>query len=369
LNIALLFGNLNRGGAETLALQVIQNSKNSDLNFFCIHRKDGELLPDFVQTGVQVIKLYPKSPFDFRYLFKLRRLLFREKIQIVHTHQVADSFIAILSTLLTSVKTIQTFHGHGVKYGLGMRFMRRSAFMFNDKNIFVSNSQLDNYKQRFTFRKEKTSVLYNGIEVLKFMGPPVNNIRIEHKLEDDTLLSGTVGNFTDGRDQQTICRFLKLLSDSNIKFNHLFIGAKSKTQPWYFDQCVQFCKENQLEDCVHFLGSRKDVPDILPQLDVSIYSTEHDTFSLALIEAIISGIPVFANDWRAFLEITENGKLATLYQTKNENDLLEKFLDFLDHKEQFIEKAKKAATVAKNKYSIDAHVSELKLIYQSVLKS
>lgn len=367
MKVAYIFGGLNRGGAETLALDVFGNSNRSGINFICIHRKRGELYDTFHQSGIRIFELKPKSLFDFFYLLKVRKLLLAEKVEIAHTHQVVDSFIVLLATMFTKIKTIQTFHGHGYDYTLAMRFMRWWVLKFNNKNVFVSNSQLEYYKEKYRVPALKCCVVYNGISFNKFEIKPANNIRPELGIDTDTLLTGTVGNFASGRDQLTICKFLKLLSDSGIMFKHIFVGGISKPEPWRYQQCIDYCLQNNLNNKVVFLGKRTDVPEILLQLDAFIYSTNHDTFGIALLEAIAAGIPVFANDWRVFKEITLNGKLATLYKTKNEVSLFEKFSNFLKDKDSFSKKASEASGFVTQTYTIENHINKLTELYSNLI--
>jgi glycosyltransferase involved in cell wall biosynthesis len=248
-----------------------------------------------------------------------------------------------------------------------MKIMRWIALKLNCKNIFVSNSQLEFYTKSYSVNQNKVAVVYNGINSSRFNHLSARNLRKEFDINVEAIFSGTVGNFSGGRDQLTICRFLKLLKVVHFNFKHIFIGARSKTEPWLYDDCVSYCKENALENHVLFLGSRSDVPEILSQLDSFIYSTNHDTFSLALIEAIFSAIPVFTNDWRVFIELTEKGKLATLYKTKDEQDLLKKFLNFIENREIYLQKAKEASEVVRRKYSIEAHLENLTKVYNEVI--
>ena len=148
-----------------------------------------------------------------------------------------------------------------------------------------------------------------------------------------------VGNFNPGRDQMTVCKFLNKLKETDADFHFLFVGKRVESCAERYDDCVRYCKENGLEWNVSFLGVRNDVPQILSQLDAFIYSTEHDTFGIAVVEAIATGIPVFVNDWKVMREITEDGKLAKLYKTKDFNELLEKFNVFLHNKEKYQKQA------------------------------
>ena len=190
-----------------------------------------------------------------------------------------------------------------------------------------------------------------------------NNIREELQLSSHTLLLGTVGNFVPGRDQLSICRFLEKLNDTKIDFHFLFIGKRDKKMPQLYDNCVNYCQQNNLLDKVSFLGSRNDVPDLLSQLDAFVYSTDHDTFGIAVVEAMAVGLPVFVNDWGVMKEITDNGKLATLYKTKDESDLLQQFMLFLQNKETYKTKVLEASRFVREKYSIEKHIQNLKEVY------
>jgi len=68
-------------------------------------------------------------------------------------------------------------------------------------------------------------------------------------------------------------------------------------------------------------------------------------------------------------EITENGKLATLYKTKNEHDLFQHFSLFLQNKQAFRQKATQAALVVQKKYSIETHISNTLKIYNNMNSS
>jgi len=368
LKVAYLLGSLNRGGAETLALDIFHESINSELKFICIHRKRGDLYADFKKTHVPLFQMKPRNRFDLFYIFKLRRLLINEKINIVHSNQLIDSFISNIATLFLPIKTVLTFHGHGLNYQFLLRWLRWFALRKNNLNLFVSQTQLNHYKKRYRNNSHNQMVLYNGISFSKFDELYNTDLQKELGVEKNTLISGSVGSFSNGRDQLTICKFLLLLNQNGIKFHHLFIGAKSKPEPWLFDDCIEFCKKNKLDNKVSFLGVRNDIPSILLQLDAFIYSTVHDTFGIAVIEAIAAEIPVFVNDWEAMLEITENGKYATLYKSKDENDLFIKFSSFMENKKKYKDKAIHASKKVRERYSIEKHISQLGNIYSSLGK-
>ncbi len=361
--IAYLLGSLNRGGTETLMLDVFRNAEANQLDAIGIYRKKGVCEQEFCDSGVQMFKLSPTKNI-FNYLLKLRKLIKNQDIQIVHAQQPLDALFAYFALLGTGIKILLTLHGFDYNEnnvgGIIHKFILRHTIL----NIYVSSYQKDYYTKKYKLNSIKQVIIYNGISLDKLNFSDANiSIRTTLKLKEKALLLGTVGNFVAGRDQFTICKFLKLLNDTKIDFHFLFIGKKSENFKQKYDACVDFVNSNNLSDKVHFLGSRNDVPQLLKSMDSFIYSTDHDTFGIAVVEALACGLPVFVNNWDVMSEITENGKLATLYKTKDEIDLFRQFSLYLQDKKQFQDKANLAAKIVKEKYSIEKHIQNLKKMY------
>jgi len=365
MKVAYLLGSLSRGGTETLLLDVFKNASKANFDFLGIHRKTGALQADFYATGISFFHLSPKFPFDIVYFYKLRKLLKREKINVVHAQQSLDTLYARIACLGTKIKVVQTLHGYDNLTDKKNKLMSL-AFKLTDKNIFVSNFQREYYTKKYKLKPEKQVTVYNGTSFNKFDFKYNTPDFLQNFSPSAKLKMAMVGNFVRVREQNSVCKFLKLLYDKGVAFNFYFIGKKNEAEPWRYDDCVQYCAENGLNDCVHFLGSRDDVPAILQNIDAFIYSTDHDTFGIAVIEAIAVGLPVFVNDWGVMQEITNNGEWATIYKTKDEQDLLKKVLVFLQYKEKYQVKAQKTAEKVREKFSIEKHINELSKVYNNL---
>lgn len=368
MKVAYFMGSLNRGGAETLILDICRNTKVQDFELFVVHRKDGQLKEDFSNSGVQLNQIYPKSYFDISYFTRLRKFIIENNIRIVHAHQVIDAWFIYLAIQFLPTKVVLSFHGHGITNSVTSKILRKLILARTDLNIFVSESQLNYYVNKFG-NINRILVLPNGVDFKKGKLGVETSIRKELGLNNSDLLIGTVGNFTSGRDHFTLCKFLYLLKQKNIPFKFVFVGSASKIEPIVYNKCFDFCRNEGLQNDVYFLGTRADVPNILTQLDAFTYSTEHDTFGIAVVEAMGAGLPVFVNDWEVMREITNDGAWATIYKTKNEHDLLAKFLEFLDKKDSYENEARENALSIRDKYSIESHTSNLKSIYQSLLNN
>jgi glycosyltransferase involved in cell wall biosynthesis len=358
---------LNRGGTENLLLDVFKNARDEDLDIFCVYRNGGILHQAYKETGISLRKITPRGKFDLLYIFKLRAFLKKTKTEIAHAQQPLDALYAFLACLGLKTKVLFTMHGYDFSLGKLNRRIIRFAHKHTDLNIFVSKDQRDYFIEKYRFRKEKTRVIYNGISFEKFSGFAHRSLRHEFDIPQGGLLLGSVGNFNPVRDQMTICRFLKLLHEQKVAFTFIFAGSHSKAAPRYWDDCRTFCNEHDLQHKVIFAGSRNDIPNFLSQLDAFIYATDHDTFGIAVIEAMYMGIPVFINDWKVFMETTGGGKHGNFYRTKDENDLHDKFNAFLADSEKFNNKAVRDSKWVESQFSIQTHIKNLQRAYKAVL--
>lgn len=359
-------GALDRGGAEVLLLDVCRNTDKTQIDLFLLHRKGGQLLESFRDTGILLSHLPLFSYLPLGYLGRLRRYFKAHRINIIHTHQKLDAILAYIAAWGLKIPIVLTLHGHDFSNSFTARVLRYFAHRLSDKIIFVSYSQKLHYEEQYGVF-ESAGVLSNGIDFEKIT-PSLSRVSLRDTLSmgNDELLLGSVGNFTSGRDQLMICQFLSLLKEQRVPFKCVFVGAASEAEPQYFEHCVSYCKASGLTESVHFLGSRADVPDILYQLDAFLYSTVHDTFGIALIEAIAAGIPVFVNDWSVMREVTNKGAWATLFESKD--DLLIKFLDFYLHRNKYREQSQKYSLQVRNRYSIRNHVVSLQELYKQLLQ-
>lgn len=358
MKVAFFFGALNRGGAETLALDVFAQKAELPFEAVCLYRKEGVLSQQMAATSADMLKV-PRKKSWLLYFCRLCKTIRKHHIDILHAQTSLNAIIAILCSWFTGVKVITTFHGFG--FLNAPKLLRWFIFKGSDHIIFVSQQLKQAFVERGDFGlSAKMVVVHNGINFDKFQNTP------NHTSNRSTLALCMVGSFGDGRNQLLICRFLKLLKDAQVDFHFTFVGAARPNEMELYNACVDYCSSHGLDQHVTFAGLCHNVPQILSTMDAFIYSTRHDSFGLAVIEAIASGLPTFVNDWCTMKEITRDGKWATLYKTDDEQSLLQVFNDFLANRETYQQKALASANEVRQVYSIQHHIASLAQIYSSV---
>jgi glycosyltransferase involved in cell wall biosynthesis len=177
-----------------------------------------------------------------------------------------------------------------------------------------------------------------------------------------------VGNFyvQPRKDQITLCRALPEFFKKFPNAHCLFVGGFEIGAETKFAEAVKFCKQNNILDKTHFLGARRDVPDILAALDVFVLSTLHEGLPIAVIEAMLARVPCVLSDIAPNLEISKNGEFAEIFQTQNFNDLSEKLLSLAVNENQRTELSRRAYNYGKKEFSIETHICNLKRLYKSL---
>ena len=355
LQVLHVISSFDQGGAEVLLSDVIHNRHHCKFDLHVIANTKGPLLIEIQSSGFEVT-IQKRKGIDFHFIRFIRKYIKEYQPDIVHVHDIMNGWNILLACLFSDIKIVFTVHGWG-------RTRKKYLLMkFVDQICYVSNALKVHINAKHTGRE---SILYNGISPEKFTNSE-NSFKRELNLSADTYLLGFVGNFNTVRDQLTVCKALRHLKEKGIDFTFLFVGAAHIKE--LYNACYSYCEEHNLLENVKFLGSRSDVPEILAALDLFVYSSNHDTFGIAVVEAMMSGTPVVVNDLEVFKEITDGGRYARLYKTGDESDLAVKITEMLSSEKKRVELAKKSKIYALNNFSIKKHIDSLNELYSKLLQ-
>ena len=190
-------------------------------------------------------------------------------------------------------------------------------------------------------------------------------------LDENVSLLGMVANFPPDatKDQLTICRALLKVFAEKQDVHFVFVGKVADGGEENFENCVEFCEQNNIADRVHFLGGRCDVPDILDALDIFVFSSCYEGLPISVVEAMLMDVPIIVSDIEPLLEVSDNGNCAEVFPVGNAEILSEKILKLLDDEDLRNDLAKRAEKFAKENFSIEAHMRELKKLYEFSVSS
>jgi glycosyltransferase involved in cell wall biosynthesis len=170
-------------------------------------------------------------------------------------------------------------------------------------------------------RPDKAVVVYNGISPEPFdavRDADVEKLRSQMGLEGKFLV-GVFGRLSPWKGQHIVIDALSGLPDTHI----LLVGEALFGEQAYADELRGRARSKGVEDRVHFLGFRRDIPTLMKLVDVVVHaSTAPEPFGRVIVEAMLSGRPVIATRAGGVIEIIENEKTGLLVAPGSASELL-----------------------------------------------
>lgn len=372
MNVLYLLEGLDRGGAETQALDVCRNAKRHGINLVFATQLSGALEGEIRGTGIPFYlvrrKLSYRFPVDITVAYRLRKLIKEHKIQIVHGYQPIDGINLFLATRgLRNVKKVLSFQG----FIQDSKHRRASQFLVSrmDANISVSNGLAKILQDEDGVNISKNfHTVYNGADPAR-IAPSGKSVRAELNIDPNAIVFGMTANFYRDRrkDQITICKALPKVFSQLGNAHFIFAGGIERGAEEKAGECMRICREAGISDRVSFLGSRNDVADILKALDVYVFSSYYEGLPVAVTEAMLAGVPMIVSDIEALREATGNGEYAEIFPVEDVETLSQKMLALAADEGARRTQAELAQQFARDNFSIDAHFRELKKIYEKLL--
>ena len=137
--------------------------------------------------------------------------------------------------------------------------------------------------------------------------------RRELGIPDGSYFLLSVGELSKRKNHAVVLRALARLGDSDL---HFAICGKGDQQP----RLEQLARELGIEDRVHFLGYRKDIPQVCKAADCFVFSTLQEGLPFALMEAMEAGLPVIASRVRGNTDLIVEGKGGLLCDPRSPED-------------------------------------------------
>ena len=183
-----------------------------------------------------------------------------------------------------------------------------------DVLICCSDYVRENVMKCFGVTSSETVTIYNGCAVDKVADRAEFARR---KKMNGKIIIGMVASLELHKDQPTLIHAARLLKAQGIGFEVWLVGEGSRRSEYQ-----SLISELMLSDYVKLLGMRRDVPELLGQMDIFVFSAKPDEgLGVALIEAMAAGVPVVASHVGACREVLEEGLLGLLIPSQDPQEM------------------------------------------------
>lgn len=308
MNITHFVENFERGGLERVVIDLIQAQRDAGdtCRAICLFQR-GALADELAELGIDVHTCGKRRGADVGALLRARALLRQPPGTILHTHNAAAHYHAVLAaTGQRFARVVNTRHGMGAADPASRReWIYRRSMRRTDVVVAVCESARVQFEAQGVRPRAALLAVPNGIRVERF-APASREARdrlvAELGFAPGTRLVGTVGRLNWAKDQLGLIRAFRLVCDALPDIALVLIGEGALRAT-----LEQTARDEGIAARVRFLGDRGDVDRLLSGLDVFVLSSVTEGYSIALLEACAAGLPIVATDVGGNAEIvTQN---------------------------------------------------------------
>jgi N-acetyl-alpha-D-glucosaminyl L-malate synthase BshA len=310
--------------------------------------------------------LYP--PYELVLASKMVDVAKHEGLDLLHVHyaipHASAAYMAkqILKKEGLHLPVITTLHGTDITLlGRDASFEPVISFAINESDAVTAVSQslrTDTYK---------LFGINIDIEVIpNFLNPNLIDEDIVKEIREEYAPDGTpmlihISNFRPVKRVMDVMEIYKRVND--LKPSVLIMVGDGPDR----SKAEQFARENQLNDVV-FVGNVKNPMELLSASDVMLLPSESESFGLAALEAMASGVPVVSSNAGGLPELNRHG-VSGLMSNVGDVDEMAKQVYYLIEKEDRLLKFKDQARERASAFSLEAVLPLYEKLYDKVLKS
>lgn len=282
------------GGTQAFLMNLYRNIDRNKIQFdFLVEYKEKEFYDDeIISLGGKIYYTNFRKTLNVIKFKKTLSNILKEhpEYKIVHIHATAIGKICTDVARKCGVKTIiaHTHNNSAVKdWKYYPKILLRKLYTHGPTDFFACSEDAG----RYTFKNKKFTVIYNAIDIDKFLFKQEvrENFRKELNIEDKFVI-GNIGRLHEQKNQSFLIDIFYEIQKKKENAILLIVG-KGPLENKLKEKVSNLGINNK----VYFLGNRKDIERIYQGMDVFVLPSLFEGLGIVAIEAQVSGLPVIAS--------------------------------------------------------------------------
>ncbi len=355
IKVLYVISSLNRGGAEKQLFLLLSGLDRNIYQPSLVTLSDGEWSEALKKLNIPVTVIGLQS--RIRQIVRLFQIYRTEKPVILHCigtsaglrGRIAEFFYRIPVTIMSERSSPE-------RLALVSRLAEWFLNLFTDRVITNSSHALRYFEKHPLLKSCQITVIHNGIE-----DTPLPTLQASKRPLDQSskINIGYLANMIALKNHELVIRAAEILKNEIPGLHFYFAGDGPRLQ-----ELKSLCRAIGLEDRFVFLGQISSSQDFLATLDFYVHASKIEGAPNAIMEAMVSGIPVVAAPSEGAIEVLEQGKLGTLLKDFEPSSLAQSIREVVHNKVDYRGMAATASELTRTKYSVARMVEATERIYQ-----
>lgn len=294
----------------------------------------GEIGPRIRALGIQVYTIdMSYSLIGIFKLFGLFRVFRRLKPDLVHTWMYhADLLGGVVARLSGCSRVVWCIRQSNLSPSENKRttlIVVKACSLFSHwvpSQIISCSQRAAEVHVSVGYQSDKLHVIPNGFDLSRFVPDKSSRIKVraELGLGADTPLVGLIARFDSQKNHIGFIEAADQVHRQMPSVHFLLVGTGVTNANAVLDDAI---KAKGLQDHMHLLGRRDDIPQLMASLDVLASSSHGEAFPNVLGEAMACGVPCVVTDVGDSAEIV--GDTGRVVAAGDMNGLAERLVEIL----------------------------------------
>lgn len=295
-----------RGGTPRKLLSLARHVDRSRVQLVFVHFTSSPLADAFTQLGWPVHAVQTQNPFALSR--HIRAIVCETAADVICTHFTRSLVAGYLAARWQHQPLIHNEHSSAhYRTGAG-KYLARWILPTADLIVCNSRHTCSSITTHYPGTGENTLTIYNPVEP-RPSSLTRNDVRTQLGLTDNHLLIGHIGGMLPVRDQRTLVGAFAAVHRTAPHLRLLFVGDGPERPALESD-----VRKRGLSGAVIFTGYSDEVGSLLSGMDLYVNPTLDEGFGIAVVEAMLAGIPTILADVGAHPELLIPDKTGWLYQ-------------------------------------------------------
>jgi glycosyltransferase involved in cell wall biosynthesis len=366
IRVVYLTHTLGVGGAEELILNMVTRLPRDRYEpiVCCFENPPGPIGPEIAAHGIRVepLGIAPgwRHPLAW---WTIVRYLRRVRPQIVHTFMLPASLYGRSAAVAARVPVII-----GTEVNIYDRKQRHHIFVerllaARSACVVASAESVKRaYVQQLGIPADGVRVIYNAVnwDRLRATATP-RDVRAQLGIPDDRLVAGVVATLQDKKGHRVLLD--AVARTPGLEYVWLMLVGDGPERP----ALERHATALGIRDRVTFCGTRRDLGNVLPAMDIFALPSLWEGLPLALLLALGSGRPVVATRIAGIPEVVTDGETGLLVEP-GDVDAMGAALARLVRDPALRERlGSTARAIARERFGADAYLRQVTGIYEEFL--
>lgn len=318
------------GGAEMLVSRIASGLDQARFRSHVGLFAPGWLKDRCEKESLPTVVLPMRSQWDVAWVARCCAVVRSQRVDLIHAHEFRANVYGAIVAKLCGVPLVGTVHGKNyypdhVKRRMAYRWVSKTATM-----VAVSEDLRRFLQDRVGVRRDRITRIYNGVDMPeRLFREGVAQFRCNLGIQPSEFAIGIVGSLYPVKGHRHLFDAFRSVLTLHPKTKLLVVGQGDLES-----SLKQQALDLGIDRAVSFLGLRNDVPNILAALDLFVLPSLSEGLSVALLEAMSTGVPVVASRVGGNPEIVQDGQTGLLVSPENAQELAGRILEMMTHREK-----------------------------------